>query len=278
MRRKLIWLRVGLMITLVWSVVACSSEEPEGPVECTGLFGTPGESTGLDEEKCNPSCDCPAETWTAPDYDAAFIEELREWTLTEVIEVPQEDPYLDEGFELPERDGYCGAVIEDFAEKTYRLETFSTLDDLEEAQARLTHQESCGLCSTLRDLAVYLEYTELTGPVRECGMQAVFSGEEAQLECIEDLGFSEGCAEIWSWNTSNTREECMDICMQYVGEPHNEPDGTLNECLACDEDKSGEVFQAVAGRTRRNSGLPSAICRPCSRLYRMSHETVVQEL
>ncbi|MCU1282383.1 MAG: hypothetical protein JWM53_5929, partial [bacterium] len=44
----------------------------------------------------------------------------------------------------------------------------------------------------------------------------------------------------------------------------NQPDGTLNACLQGDEDQSGPVFEAVAGRTRRNSGLPNATCRPCS--------------
>lgn len=277
MSRKSIVLRRWWVTALFCTAVACQSEEPEAAMECAGLFGSPGESTGLDEDMCNPSCDCPRDTWTAPDYDAAFVAELREWTPTSVPPSPDEDPYGNEAFELPDRDGYCGVVIEDFAEKTYRLETFSTLDELEQAQARLTHQESCGACSTLRDLAVYLEYAELTGPVRDCGMQGVFDGEEAQRECIEELGFSDDCAKIWSWNTSNTREECMDICMQYIGEPHNEPDGSLNECLACDEEKSGEVFQAVAGRTRRNSGVPSAICRPCHGLARISHQTVVQE-
>jgi hypothetical protein len=35
-------------------------------------------------------------------------------------------------------------------------------------------------------------------------------------------------------------------------------------CLLCGETQSGPVFKAVAGRTRRNSGLPKALCRPCS--------------
>jgi hypothetical protein len=43
--------------------------------------------------------------------------------------------------------------------------------------------------------------------------------------------------------------------------PYNLPDGTLNPCLQCDRDESGEVFKAVAGRTRRDTGVPNAICR-----------------
>eukprot|EP00924_Labyrinthula_sp_SR-Ha-C_P007970 snap_masked-scaffold_41-processed-gene-2.46-mRNA-1 protein AED:0.18 eAED:0.23 QI:0/-1/0/1/-1/1/1/0/330 len=36
----------------------------------------------------------------------------------------------------------------------------------------------------------------------------------------------------------------------------------LNACLQCDECRSGPIFQLVAGRTRRNSGIQSAIWRP----------------
>jgi len=35
--------------------------------------------------------------------------------------------------------------------------------------------------------------------------------------------------------------------------------------------QSGPVFKAVAGRTRRNSGLPNALCRPCSEVRPLVH-------
>ena len=41
--------------------------------------------------------------------------------------------------------------------------------------------------------------------------------------------------------------------------PYNQEDGTLNPCLQCDEDVFGPVFKALAGRTRRKSGLAAAI-------------------
>ena len=46
------------------------------------------------------------------------------------------------------------------------------------------------------------------------------------------------------------------------GEANNKPDGSLNDCLQCDEDVSGPNFKFFSGRTRRNSGIPSAIMRP----------------
>ena len=252
---------------------ADGGDEPTGPSGvgqgCEGLFGRPGENTGLDEEMCSPSCECEDGIWEAPDYDDEVIAELRRWSLVEELVVPEVDPYK-EG-DVPDREGYCGVVVVDDAEKTYRLETFSTLEDLTDAGARLTHGGRCGLCSTLQDLAVYMESMDLTGPVRQCGVQGLVHGEEEQRECIAELGYSEGCTQIWSWNTSHTGEVCRSICMPLLSAPYNNEDGSINDCLACDEEESGPIFQAVAGRTRRNSGIPSAICRPCDGVYRIVH-------
>ena len=289
MIRRRWWRKRGEVVLAVTfavaSTVACQSEDlVEGdvgvdvdvgeedvePIVCQGLFGAPGPATGLDEEQCSPECECSEELWTAPTYDDVFVEGLREWALVEELEIPESNPYQSGEFE--QEQGVCGLEIVDETELTYRLRTFESSLKLDNAGARLTHDEPCGLCSTLQDLAVYVEHLDLTGPVRECGLQGLTAGEESQRACIEELGFSPGCAQIWSWNTSHTREECLNICVTLMDAPHNEPDGSLNDCLACDEEKSGEVFKAVAGRTRRNSGLPSAICRPCDEPVWISHE------
>jgi hypothetical protein len=60
-------------------------------------------------------------------------------------------------------------------------------------------------------------------------------------------------------------------CFTRLSDPYNTPDGALDPCLACDEDMSGPVFKEVAGRTRRNSGLANAICRPCSEVQPLVH-------
>jgi hypothetical protein len=54
-------------------------------------------------------------------------------------------------------------------------------------------------------------------------------------------------------------------------EPFVKPDGTLNDCLQCDEDKSGPIFKYESGRTRRNSGIKSEIDRPVDEIYKMDH-------
>uniref|UniRef100_A0A7S3UZF0 Uncharacterized protein n=1 Tax=Aplanochytrium stocchinoi TaxID=215587 RepID=A0A7S3UZF0_9STRA len=56
-------------------------------------------------------------------------------------------------------------------------------------------------------------------------------------------------------NTINGEPACHP--QQYQNGPYR-----LNPCLQCDECRSGPVFQKVAGRTRRNSGLHSKIERP----------------
>jgi hypothetical protein len=51
------------------------------------------------------------------------------------------------------------------------------------------------------------------------------------------------------------------IPIEPVGEPPTQKDGRPNASLQCDEDRSGPVFKATAGRTRRNSGIRSSIPR-----------------
>ena len=64
---------------------------------------------------------------------------------------------------------------------------------------------------------------------------------------------------------------CLQVCLDLLDAPYHEDDGSLNECLQCDEDLSGPVFKAVAGRTRRNTGLASALCRPCDEVRQVVH-------
>ena len=55
-------------------------------------------------------------------------------------------------------------------------------------------------------------------------------------------------------------------------EPNNKPNSTdLNDCLQCDEDNSGPNFKFFSGRTRRNSGIPSAIERPPEDIFNLTH-------
>ena len=155
--------------------------------------------------------------------------------------------------------------------KKYRLSNFKTEADAAAANFTITHQGQCASCSSLQDLGVYIGQN-LTTPVRLCGIEGIVS--EALMErCLKNLGFSDNCIPIWKYNILNTREDCGMVCFWswITNEPFNKPDGSLNDCLQCDEDKSGPNFKYYSGRTRRNSGIPSSIHRPQEQVYNMTH-------
>jgi hypothetical protein len=105
---------------------------------------------------------------------------------------------------------------------------------------------------------------------------------DAHIACLQALGFTDACARIWYFNTIHTREACLAPCLLAIDAPYHLPDGTLNDCLRCDEEQSGPVFkaiagrtrrntEAIAGRTRRNTGVASAMCRPCDEVQPLVH-------
>jgi hypothetical protein len=153
----------------------------------------------------------------------------------------------------------------------YRLTTFAAMTAARAGGFAVTHVGACGTCSTLQDLAVYLEKPDLTAPVRKCGIRW---GASARLTCLEALGFSTPCAQTWLYNVENTRRECFSVCLWswFEGEAPTGKDGRLNACLQCDEDRSGPVFKAAAGRTRRNSGIRSSIPRPNDDIAPIVHD------
>ncbi len=151
------------------------------------------------------------------------------------------------------------------------MQTFASEADARAAGGTVTHYDACGLCSTLQDFVVYAKDPDIGAPVRKCGVDSFSKGFEADVQCLQGLGFSRPCAQIWAYNTQNTRGACFEPCLRIAEFPYNLPDGRLNECLQCDEDKSGAIFKAVGGRTRRNTGLASAICRPCSEARPVAH-------
>jgi hypothetical protein len=155
----------------------------------------------------------------------------------------------------------------------YRLATFANSVAARAGGFAVTHFGACGTCSTLQDLAVYIEKPDLTAPVRRCGMRWDAS---SRLKCLEDLGFSTACAETWLYDVENTRHQCFGVCLWswIEGEAPTQQGGRLNACLQCDEDRSGPVFKTTAGRTRRNSGIHSSIPRPDDEIAPLVHDYV----
>ena len=125
--------------------------------------------------------------------------------------------------------------------------------------------------SSLANLAVYIRNPDLTNPVRDCGIKGMSGGMDENIACLQAIGFDLPCAQIWYYNTANTRAKCLNPCLTALNRPYHLPDGSPNKCIQCDEEKSGPVFKAVSGRTRRNSGLPTALCRPCETISPIIH-------
>lgn len=230
---------------------------------CATLFCSHEEqpkSDGL----CAPSCMCGRYTFSEPVYDEHDIHALRSWRLLIPTEVLPSDLVSEASLEHDEAPAYCAAIPVDPSPRvrTYRLETFPTERAARAAGGQVTHHGRCGACSSFQDLATYIERRDLNRAGRLCGLSGTF-GSKTQFRCLKKLGFTEACAQIWNFNIDNTRSKCMGICTKTLPTKHKLPDGSLNACLACDEENSGPTFKAFAGRTRRRSGVSSAIARPC---------------
>jgi len=242
---------------------------------CTILFGKPNAATGLGTSQCQPQCVCEGKDFVPPTYSAAFIQALLDdWTLAHPYPPLTSDPYAGP----PPADDPPGTVCAVLPQgnagtkpRPYTLVTYPSQAAALAAGAKVTHFGHCGVCSTLANLAVYMRNDDLGAPVKQCGLESGSDGG-GDVACLEQLGFDLPCAQAWAYDTANTRNVCLQTCLSSLSDPYNMPDGALSPCIACDEDESGPVFKAVAGRTRRNSGIPNAICRPCSQVQPLVHE------
>jgi hypothetical protein len=226
--------------------------------------------TGLSAEQCQPRCACGADAFVAPEYTPSDIEDLKTWTLLDPPAALTADPYASPAAAPADPNVVC-AMLKSGAAREYRLATFPSAEEARAKGGIPTHFGACGVCSPLVDLAAYMKNNDLTQPVRECGVRFFKGPAEDHIKCLQDLGFSYPCAQIWYYNTVNTRTVCSAPCIAALGKPYHLEDGGLNDCLVCDEEKSGPVFKAVAGRTRRNTGLPNAMCRPCEEVRPLTH-------
>ena len=207
--------------------------------------------------------------WTPPRYNKTVWTAFRSKELLTPYKNLTSDPYKMSHFNTT-RSRVCGVEYSDGSRKSYNLRTFPDVNSVQKAGAFLTHLGGCSLCSTLQDLSVYMEHFNLTAPVRKCGIKG-FVSKKKNMECLLQLGFTYPCATIWLDNSQNTKQKCLVPCLKDWNKPYNLPNGTLNKCLECDEEKSGPIFKKVAARTRRDSGLESAIERPPSSIAHILH-------
>lgn len=139
----------------------------------------------------------------------------------------------------------------------------------------VTHTGPCGVCSSLQDLASYIDVgANMRREAGFCGFIGLL-GFGLGPKCFRNLGLTSACADMWFYNTRSTSRSCFLLCWLDVllNKPANDPgpDCSLTNCIQCDEDNSGPIFLEYSGRTRRNSGLLANIIRPCSELETVAH-------
>ncbi|MDA8792734.1 hypothetical protein N9N67_05780 [Bacteriovoracaceae bacterium] len=169
----------------------------------------------------------------------------------------------------------CGLKFVDDTNIEYRLKTFPTSESAASDGYVVTHQFHCGGCSSLHDLAIYLESRDLVTNGRKCALK---KGLNSSKKChINLMGLSPVCSEVWAYSAMATKKRCKKICLKEYGlikallrkfpkERVNE-DGTLKPCILCDELRSGGAFRFSAGRSRRSSGITSSIQREENEIY-----------
>ena len=173
----------------------------------------------------------------------------------------------------------CAVRFLDSGRRDYRLGTFQNRESAVREGYVVTHRRHCGTCSSLQDLAIYMARPDLLSPVSRCARRLTRRGVKACL--METVGFTERCAETWTYNALHTRRHCIGACIRHYGfwslltndvsGSRTDGQGNLNPCLHCDEHASGPGFKYAAGRTRRSSGLKSAIDRPPAEIYAVDH-------
>jgi hypothetical protein len=89
---------------------------------------------------------------------------------------------------------------------SYRLTTVNeTVEEAKEKGMHVTHEGSCGLCSTFQDWAVYMTQPDLTEVGTRCGIIFLLN-QTWGIECFMKAGLTEGCANIWAWNSYFTSQ------------------------------------------------------------------------
>jgi hypothetical protein len=252
----------GILLFFILSLSACKKDTP-----CKSLmFGIPNNKTGLSTSVCKPVCECG--DFASTSFTQAQLDDLKTWVLYDTISELSVNPYDFPVITLPE--SVCAIKVEDLNAKIYSLQNYNSPKEALADGAILTHYDACGKCSTLQDFVVYADNIDIGSDVRQCILANFTSPFDTLVACIETLGFTKPCAQIWAYNAKNTQAECLAVCL--ADTTYNKPNGQLSDCLQCDETKSGPVFKAVSGRTRRNTGIASSICRYCEEVQYVPHD------
>lgn len=265
---SLLFLLLVHFCTSIRSAVVVGDEYPT----CGDCFCIPGE---------NGTAPCPKYWQPQTSFSTAMVESYKEQLPTSFYALNC-NPYKTENCHttplqdyLEEESAVCAIsypILQNGEQSctNYSMVTYKSSKDALNAGAYITHEGSCGVCSTTQDQALYLTQ-DFTDAGKKCATKGVLN-EEAGLECYIELGLTYDCAKIWNYDGIYDGTTCATTCLGALSEPNNgpAPGCELNDCLQCDEDNAGPIFSTFAGRTRRRSGLLSEIIRPCESIARIN--------
>lgn len=109
----------------------------------------------------------------------------------------------------------CALRFEDESRTEYELTTFPSTNEATAAGSVVTHAGHCGTYSSLKDLAIYMTNRDLMTAARTCGRKR--NAKKIKSCLWGDVGFSEHCAETWTYNILHTTEHCTSICIKHYG-------------------------------------------------------------
>mmetsp|Transcript_55842 Transcript_55842/g.130678 ORF Transcript_55842/g.130678 Transcript_55842/m.130678 type:complete len:263 (-) Transcript_55842:36-824(-) len=232
---------------------------------------------------CVAADDSQCPSWKPKNYTAAEIDSFAAQVALNPITLAC-DPFQDYNCELsphePRYDGapVCGLIYTDETCSTYELRTFHSATEAWMLGAQVTHTGQCGACSTTQDLAAYMRVEDIISAGKQCALRALVSRSRAE-GCFQQLGLTTSCAKLWAAEVSYDTKHCTWACVRHAHEPYNgpSPSCSLNECLQCDEDLSGRIFELFAARSHRNSGLISTVTRPCTSVAQIEHHTCPEQ-
>jgi hypothetical protein len=147
------------------------------------------------------------------------------------------------------------------------FQTFESRELAHLAGYQVAHCGACAVCSNPRDIETYVVTRKtVADSAKKCASVAIFGREEALHHCLKkEIGFSTGCTTCWVENMQMTAKHCMWTCLSSIitgfAESNFVPGATdygwLNQCVYCDEKRSGPDFVACSGVARRRLGITS---------------------
>eukprot|EP00934_Nitzschia_sp_Nitz4_P000075 Nitzschia sp. Nitz4//scaffold49_size126201//79543//81405//NITZ4_003650-RA/size126201-snap-gene-0.53-mRNA-1//1//CDS//3329553173//75//frame0 len=151
------------------------------------------------------------------------------------------------------------------------FQSFNSTDEATIAGYVVAHCGECGECSNPLDIETYVATRQtVANSAKSCGVKAIFGSDGDLVDCLEDaIGFSRDCTVCWAENMKSTAKYCMWTCLSSMlnglMESNNVVDANaydwLNQCIYCDEKRSGPNFVECSGVARRRLGIQSEIER-----------------